>query len=317
MGRGFALNAELLYNNSMRYTNNEMWVFLSHSVKDYEKVRLVRNILEEEGLRPLMFFLLCLENEEEINDLIKREINCRTRFILCDSVNAQASKWVQKEVEYIKSKDRIYEIVDLNTPIDKIRQQLKQFARKTRLFVSYNREEHELAKQYALRMKKYDFDVYMDMLWDYNQPYVQNYEEETIRNLEDSTKEGTIVAFVNERILKTPDNQYGSCRYEIISSLQFCKRKGISISILTFTKESSLIEKLLMDKALSSICKRNIFSLDSMSLKKKCDFAVEQTLRTLMTKGTIFTLAFNLKNGINCTKDIEEADWIYETFQNK
>ena len=49
-------------------------------------------------------------------------------------------------------------------------------------------------------MKKYDFDVYMDMLWDYNQPYVQNYEEETIRNLEDSTKEGTIVAFVNERI---------------------------------------------------------------------------------------------------------------------
>ena len=102
-----------------------------------------------------------------------------------------------------------------------------------------------------------------------------------------------------------------------MGSLQFCKRKGISISILTFTKESSLIEKLMMDKALSSICKRNIFSLDSMSLKKKCDFAVEQTLRTLMTKGTIFTLAFNLKNGINCTKDIEEADWIYETFQNK
>lgn len=107
-----------------------MWVFLSHSVKDYEKVRLVRNILEEEGLRPLMFFLLCLENEEEINDLIKREINCRTRFILCDSVNAQASKWVQKEVEYIKSKDRIYEIVDLNTPIDKIRQQLKTICSK-------------------------------------------------------------------------------------------------------------------------------------------------------------------------------------------
>ena len=105
MGRSFARSVELLYNNSMRYTNNEIWVFLSHSVKDYKKVRLVRNILEEEGLRPLMFFLLCLENEEEIDDLIKREINCRTRFILCDSVNAQASKWVQKEVEYITRTD--------------------------------------------------------------------------------------------------------------------------------------------------------------------------------------------------------------------
>ena len=125
----------------MSRTNNEIWIFLSHSDKDYEKVRLVRNILEEEGLRPLMFFLLCLENEEEINDLIKREINCRTRFILCDSENAQASKWVQKEIEYIKSKDIIYERVDLNSPIDKIRRQLKHFARKTRLFVSYNREE--------------------------------------------------------------------------------------------------------------------------------------------------------------------------------
>ncbi len=114
----------------MSCTNNEIWIFLSHSDKDYEKVRLVRNILEEEGLRPLMFFLLCLENEEEINDLIKREINCRTRFILCDSENAQASKWVQKEIEYIKSKDRIYERVDLNAPIDKIRRQTKTFCQK-------------------------------------------------------------------------------------------------------------------------------------------------------------------------------------------
>lgn len=301
----------------MGRTNNEIWIFLSHSDKDYEKVRLVRNILEEEGLRPLMFFLLCLENEEEINDLIKREINCRTRFILCDSENAQASKWVQKEIEYIKSRDRVYERVDLNAPIGKIRRQLKLFARKTRLFVSYNREECELAKQYALRMKKYDFDVYMDMLWDYKQPYMQNYAKETIRNLEDSTYEGTVVAFVNKRILETSDNMYGSCRYEIISSLQLCKKRGISPSILTFTKESSLIEELHRDKALSPICKREIYSLDSMSLKQKCDFAVEQTLHTLMTKGTIFTLAFNLKNGINCIKDVEEADWIYKTFQNK
>lgn len=61
--------------------NNEIWVFLSHSNKDYKKVRLVRNMLEEQALRPLMFFLHCLNDDDEIDSLIKREIDSRTRFI--------------------------------------------------------------------------------------------------------------------------------------------------------------------------------------------------------------------------------------------
>ena len=89
--------------------NDELWVFLSHSNNDYEQVRCLRNIMEEKGMRPLMFFLKCLDEEPEIFNLIKREIDVRPRFILCDSENAQKSEWVQKEVEYIKSKyfDRI------------------------------------------------------------------------------------------------------------------------------------------------------------------------------------------------------------------
>lgn len=51
--------------------NNEIWVFLSHSNKDYEKVRQVRNMLEEMSLRPLMFFLHCLNDDDEIDTLIK------------------------------------------------------------------------------------------------------------------------------------------------------------------------------------------------------------------------------------------------------
>lgn len=48
---------EIVYNEYMAdNSNNEIWVFLSHSNKDYEKVRIVRNILEEHGFRPLMFF---------------------------------------------------------------------------------------------------------------------------------------------------------------------------------------------------------------------------------------------------------------------
>ena len=81
--------------------NKEIWIFLSHSNKDFAKVRLIRNYLEERSCRPLMFYLKCLSNDDEIDDLIKREIDCRTRFIICDSENSQASKWVQSEVKYI------------------------------------------------------------------------------------------------------------------------------------------------------------------------------------------------------------------------
>ena len=82
--------------------SNEIWIFLSHSNKDYEMVRQVRNLLEEHSLSPLMFFLHCLNGDDEIDSLIKRVIDCWTRFILCDSENARKSHWVRKEVEYIK-----------------------------------------------------------------------------------------------------------------------------------------------------------------------------------------------------------------------
>lgn len=94
--------------------NEGFWVFVSHSTKDFERVRLVRNALEESGFRPILFYLKCLENETEVNNLLKREIDARKRFILCDSPNAQASKFVQSEVEYIRSKNRMYEIIDLS-----------------------------------------------------------------------------------------------------------------------------------------------------------------------------------------------------------
>lgn len=91
-------------------TEKEIWIFLSHSNEDYDKVRKVRNMLEDLNLRPIMFFLKCLNDDDEIDELIKREIDCRTRFILCDSDNARKSNWVKREVEYIKSKDKPYEI---------------------------------------------------------------------------------------------------------------------------------------------------------------------------------------------------------------
>ena len=37
------------------------WIFVSHSHRDLEKVREIRNELERRGCNPLLFFLKCLD----------------------------------------------------------------------------------------------------------------------------------------------------------------------------------------------------------------------------------------------------------------
>ena len=90
------------------------WVFISHSNKDFEQVRVIRNKLERRNYRPLLFYLKCLENEQELEDLIKREIDARERFILCKSKNIKGSDWVKKEMDYIKGTGRPYVVIDLD-----------------------------------------------------------------------------------------------------------------------------------------------------------------------------------------------------------
>lgn len=87
-------------------------IFLSHSHLDIEKVRQLRNILEALGFEPLLFFLRCMDEQEELEEIVKREIDARDVFLYCKSKHATESKWVQKEIEYIRAKPykRIFEI---------------------------------------------------------------------------------------------------------------------------------------------------------------------------------------------------------------
>ena len=88
----------------MEERNNKLSVFLSHSHKDVEKVRRIRDLLELLECEPIIFFLKCLDDENgELEDFIKREIDARNVFLYCKSKNAEQSVWVQKELEYIKS----------------------------------------------------------------------------------------------------------------------------------------------------------------------------------------------------------------------
>lgn len=151
--------------------NEDVWVFLSHSHKDYDKVIQVRNLLEKRNIRPIMFFLKCLEDDTEVDALIKREIDSRHRFILCDSKNAKESNWVQEEVKYIKEeKNRSYETIDLdNMSIEDIDNKLQEFEKRLSICSIYTsdriKEHNSLvgeAINYGFRIKSLCVDKVKD-----------------------------------------------------------------------------------------------------------------------------------------------------------
>lgn len=145
----------------VKTVEGEAWVFLSHSHEDYDKVIQVRNLLEARKFRPLMFFLKCLEEDEEIDTLIKREIDSRNRFVLCDSKNARASRWVSEEVAYIKGKrNRMYEVIDLDSmTIKEIEVKLREFEQRLTFTVLFSQGRQSEMEQVFGDLQSYGFRV--------------------------------------------------------------------------------------------------------------------------------------------------------------
>ena len=79
------------------------YVFISHSQNDITKVRQVRDYLESKSFEPILFNLKCLtDSDDELTDLVKREISTRKWFLYLDSNNAGRSARVQAEVSYAR-----------------------------------------------------------------------------------------------------------------------------------------------------------------------------------------------------------------------
>lgn len=294
--------------------DDEIWAFLSHSNKDYEKVRQVRNLLEEQRFRPLMFFLHCLNDDDEIDSLIKREIDCRTRFILCDSENARKSHWVQKEVEYIKSQNRICETIDLSKSMDEIMSILQDFINKSRIFISYNREEFELAETVYNRLSLLDFAVYVDRAWDFNSTYHQNYKD-ALDYLENSVVKanGYVIAIMNERIL----NPNSASRYELLKAMHDNKSIGKETpNIIPFATQDTVVGLIKGDKELASLLMCNIQSIEGLNIDRQCDEIVNRVDTQLMTPGSIKVLADNLCKGTFGESNLKEADFLYRLLDN-
>lgn len=80
------------------------WIFVSHSHRDLEKVRPIRNEPERRGHNPLLFFLKCLEADDARRpELIRDEIKATTYFVLCNTRASRPSKWVKQEMELVNA----------------------------------------------------------------------------------------------------------------------------------------------------------------------------------------------------------------------
>lgn len=91
------------------------YIFLSHASANINIVRRIRNEFESLGQNPIAFHLRCLDEnykgrDEELWNLIYREIDAREWFVYCQSPEAKESDNVQKEYAYIKQagKDKIW-----------------------------------------------------------------------------------------------------------------------------------------------------------------------------------------------------------------
>ena len=142
------------------------WIFLSHSSRDIKKVRFIRNAFEKNGQNPLAFHLRCLstdteEGRQELDNLIKREIDAREWFVFCESDAAQQSEYVRMEKEYIKkSPNKKIWTIDMSLSEPELEKRVEEICKDITVFISYKRADcYELVKNLSDCLAERDFDI--------------------------------------------------------------------------------------------------------------------------------------------------------------
>ena len=139
------------------------WIFVSHSTRDLDKVREVRNAFEKEGAEPILFFLKCLSDHDELDHLIKREIEARYFFLLCDSANAQKSKWVQDEIYHVESlQGRRIEKINLDSDWRSQLDGIKNLLSNAAAFFSYSHADRAVVEPVRTALAARDFATWDD-----------------------------------------------------------------------------------------------------------------------------------------------------------
>ena len=187
--------------NNVTMQSEGGFIFISHAHKDIRGIRPIRNELEDKGFEPICFYLRCLTDDDEVLDLIKREIDARQWFLLVDSENARKSTWVKTEVDYIKSKDpRKLVTVSLDDP-SAIPHFLEKLTNSMRVFFSYSSADEEIMKCIYDACKERDLKVFAGGL---DIKSGDDFTEVIPDMIREASRTGCIVAIVSEKALESP-----------------------------------------------------------------------------------------------------------------
>lgn len=186
---------------------NNGWVFLSHSSKDYDEVKVVRNYLEENNFNALMFYLKCLDDnpeDDETQNLIFREIRARNIFVLCNSKHTSISPWVQKEIAYVKKEPyKIYREVDIdNMKVRKCTElsKLDDLMNTSTLFFSYSHHDKKIVDKVYAFLANEGFKIF------YENKQIKagdNFINKISDSLEEASKSGYLLLFISQNALKS------------------------------------------------------------------------------------------------------------------
>lgn len=198
------------------YEYPKQYFFISHSHLDIEKVRIIRNIIEETFFyEPILFFLKCLSEDEEIKDLVQREINERIWFVYCKSENSEKSKYVQQERKYIdylmkKGKNKNLLTIELDEfeiwnekCYEYIRNQISYKIRKTKIFLSFVLNDKEIAKTLHGWFTNMGYSVLWNLNIQFDIKYGEKYRDLIEKNIRHhSYKDGIILSIFTKNSLK-------------------------------------------------------------------------------------------------------------------
>ncbi|MBQ4428367.1 MAG: toll/interleukin-1 receptor domain-containing protein [Clostridia bacterium] len=245
--------------------NEKLSVFLSHSHKDVEKVRRIRDVLETLDCEPIIFFLKCLDDDNpNLEDFIKQEIAARNVFLYCKSKNSEESIWVQKEIEYIKSldKSRLY-TVDLEQGfainLIEVLQSILYLINRNTVIICCSEQDKDHCEKIAQALNKigYVINFYHPQLtgipsmkslkdWEYTKlhdQYAHYFDTEIIPQMKKIMMKGTVLVMDSKTLF---DGDWSS--YMMGKFLNWCKTNNYNVVHATlqsdFTEIVNAINKL-------------------------------------------------------------------------
>ena len=220
-------------------------------------------------MRPLMFFLKCLDSDPEIFELLKREIDVRPRFFLCESENSKTSAWVQREVEYILSKNRQYITVDLQD-IDSFDEKIQEMKSRSQIFLSCSRRDTDVGKVVGEALQKRGFNVYGVR----NDAAIsgEDFSKYIKHKISEVCKNGYFIPIITDSYLQNLFTQT-----ELTEAIK--KEGHIVPVIINGTSEEDMMQKIKNNPQLSAIAALNSFVLDTSHMGLSIDIFCERFLK--------------------------------------